>query len=545
MNETQLLRRWAIGLALCLTLNQSPSLLSSAHADTGSLGQVLAQRIDAQQHASLPVDAFYQQLDYELVWQEVSRVEALVNALKSLEDDGLLPSDYHADTLLDTFHNSQQAGSSAQVDFDMKATAALLLALDHLSRGKVSPKEVEPDWDIPRPERSYALLRVVHAVQNNDIEDALTAARPASAEYAHLRDALSQYRRLASQGSAPYLAGRDNALRPGDTHDDVRVLRQRLAYWGNASLLSADSSAYPMIGVQSAVSDPRTFDTELEHAVRNFQRRHQLQVDGIVGERTRLALNTPISSRIDQLRVNLERARWIEPSQNGPRVWVDIAGYRLHYIRPNGEHWDARVVVGTPQRETPIIHSAISHLTINPSWTIPPTIMREDVLPQVRRDPGYLARRNIQVLSTSGERLDADSIDWQRPGGVMLRQVAGGANPLGRVVVRFPNSEMIYLHDTPARGLFQRHQRALSSGCVRVEGVREFAQLLLQDSGSRYQLSNLLNSSGSDRNVNLPQRIPVALHYLTAWPDAQGNVEFRDDVYRRDGVLLAALSQAT
>lgn len=169
--------------------------------------------------------------------------------------------------------------------------------------------------------------------------------------------------------------------------------------------------------------------------------------------------------------------------------------------------------------------------------------MREDVLPQVRRDPGYLARRNIQVLSPSGERLDADSIDWQRPGSVMLRQAAGGANPLGRVVVRFPNSDMIYLHDTPARGLFQRDQRALSSGCVRVEGVREFAQLLLQDSGSRYQLTTLLNSSGSDRNVNLPQRIPVALHYLTAWPDAQGEVEFRDDVYRRDAALLAALSQ--
>ncbi|MGP5562596.1 L,D-transpeptidase family protein [Vreelandella alkaliphila] len=545
MNETTLIRRWAIGVALCLTLIQAPQLVTSAQADTGALGQALAQRLDTQSSALLPVEDFYQQLNQRPVWQDISRVEALVQALNSLENDGLAPSDYDADSLLNAFQTSQQAGALAQADFDIQATTALLLALEHLSRGKVNPNEVEPKWDIPRPERRYSLLRIAHAVENDDIQGALDYVRPSSTEYAQLRDALRQYRTLAEKGNVPYLAGRDEALRPGDTNEDVLVLRQRLAYWGETNLLAADSNAYPMIEVQSAVSNQRTYDAELERAVKQFQRRHQLQEDGVVGQRTRLALNTPATSRIDQLRVNLERARWIKPTQaNEPRVWVDIAGYRLHYTRPNGEHWDARVIVGTPRRETPIIHSAISHLTVNPSWTIPPTIMREDVLPQVRRDPSYLARRNIQVLSPSGERLNADAIDWQRPGAVMLRQVSGGGNPLGRVVVRFPNSEMIYLHDTPARGLFQRDQRALSSGCVRVEGVTEFAQLLLQDSGSRHQLSSLLNSSGSDRNVNLPQRIPVALHYLTAWPNAQGEVEFRDDIYRRDADLLAALSRA-
>ncbi|UTD53885.1 L,D-transpeptidase family protein [Halomonas sp. MS1] len=545
MNETTLIRRWAIGVALCLTLIQAPQLVTGAQADTGALEQALAQRLDTQSSALLPVEDFYQQLNQRPVWQDISRVEALVQALNSLEDDGLAPSDYDAGILLNAFQTSQQAGALAQADFDIQATTALLLALEHLSRGKVNPNEVEPKWDIPRPERRYSLLRIAHAVENDDIQGAFDYVRPSSTEYAQLRDALRQYRTLAEKGNVPYLAGRDEALRPGDTNEDVLVLRQRLAYWGETNLLAADSNAYPMIEVQSAVSNQRTYDAELEGAVKQFQRRHQLQEDGVVGQRTRLALNTPVTSRIDQLRVNLERARWIRPIQtNEPRVWVDIAGYRLHYTRPNGEHWDTRVVVGTPRRETPIIHSAISHLTINPSWTIPPTIMREDVLPQVRRDPGYLARRNIQVISHSGERLNADAIDWQRPGAVMLRQVSGGGNPLGRVVVRFPNSEMIYLHDTPARGLFQRDQRALSSGCVRVEGVTEFAQLLLQDSGSRYQLSSLLNSSGSDRNVNLPQRIPVALHYLTAWPNAQGEVEFRDDIYRRDADLLAALSRA-
>ena len=440
MNETTLIRRWAIGMALCLTLVQAPQLVTSAQADTGALEQALAQRLATQSSELLPVEDFYQQLNLRLVWQDSSRVEALVQALNSLEDDGLTPSDYDADILLTAFQASQQAGALAQADFDVQATTALLLALEHLSRGKVNPNEVEPKWDIPRPERRYSLLRIVHAVENGDIQGALDYVRPSSTEYAQLRDALRQYRTLAEKGSVPYLASRDEALRPGDTNEDVLVLRQRLAYWGETNLLGADSSAYPMIDAQSSVSNQRTYDAELERAVKQFQRRHQLQEDGVVGQRTRLALNTPVTSRIDQLRVNLERARWLKPTQTDePRVWVDIAGYRLHYTRPNGEHWDARVVVGTPRRETPIIHSAISHLTINPSWTIPPTIMREDVLPQVRRDPGYLARRNIQVISHSGERLDAGAIDWQRPGAVMLRQVSGGGNPLGRVVVRFPN----------------------------------------------------------------------------------------------------------
>ncbi|CAO1660527.1 L,D-transpeptidase family protein [Halomonas sp. MES3-P3E] len=544
MNERQLLRRWAIGSALCLTLTYGPLGISPVYADSASdsLQQAIAQQLSSADARQLPITEFYQLSDGQPAWQAAGAVESLVEALNSLENDGLVPEDYHADTLLGEFQRSQSGDDAAQASFDIKATRSLLLALDHLERGKVNPRDVEPQWDAPRPESDYSLLRVVHAVEDRALDNATALARPSSGEYQQLRDALKQYYQLASLGSAPYLAAREESLRPGDEADDVIVLRQRLALWGETDLMVADSRAYPLIDVQAA-SNQRVFDAALESAVKRFQRRHLLQEDGVVGEQTRLALNTPVSARIDQLRVNLERARWIRPMQSAePRVWVDIAGYRMHYVRPNGQHWDARVVVGSPRRETPIIHSTISHLTINPSWTIPPTIMREDVLPRVRADIDYLARQNIRVISPSGEPLVAEEIDWQRPGGVMLRQVAGSGNPLGRVVVRFPNDDMIYLHDTPARGLFQRNQRALSSGCVRVEGVAELAQMLLQDTGSRYQFSTLLNE-GSDLNVNLTQRIPIALHYLTAWPNAQGEVEFRPDIYRRDATLLAALQR--
>jgi murein L,D-transpeptidase YcbB/YkuD len=214
----------------------------------------------------------------------------------------------------------------------------------------------------------------------------------------------------------------------------------------------------------------------------------------------------------------------------------------MAYVRPNGERWSSRVVVGSSRRETPVIHSHITRLTVNPSWTIPPTIMREDMLPQLRQNPAYLVERGINAINYSGEVVDASGVDWTSPGNIMLRQPPGAANPLGRVVVRFPNNEMIYLHDTPSQGLFRRDQRAFSSGCVRVEGVHELARMLLQDTGSRYRLQALIHTSRSDINVNLPQHIPVALHYVTAWPDDAGSVTFRKDIYQRDERVLNALN---
>ncbi|MCB8887800.1 L,D-transpeptidase family protein [Vreelandella malpeensis] len=549
MNENLPIKKWAVSAVFTLALMPLPQAIQQAHADALTQ-QALSRQISATASDALPVAEFYQLRDGEPVWQDTAQVEALASALAALDADGLTPSDYRAASLLDEYRLSRQAGSDAEARFDVDATRRLLLALDHLSRGKVDPLSLNTHWDGERPGRGYSLMQVRHALERGDVAAAFEAARPATPAYRELRQALVEYRALERQGAtARYLEGRSESLRPGDRGDDVVVLRERLALWGEGGLVAADDDAYPMIDAvarsTATSSDSRYFDAELESAVKRFQRRHQLQADGVVGNNTRLALNASIRQRIDQLRINLERARWMAPFENeGSRVWVDIAGYTLHYVRPDGQQWDARVVVGSPGRATPIIHSAISHLTINPSWTIPPTILREDVLPRVRNDASYLSQRNIQVVSPAGDRLDPASIDWQRPGGVMLRQVAGSGNPLGRVVVRFPNNDMIYLHDTPAQGAFGRSQRALSSGCIRVEGIGELAQLLLRDSGSQHQVSTLMSRSASDQNVNLPRRIPVMLHYMTAWPNAAGEVEFRDDIYRHDAALLSALDRA-
>lgn len=532
-----------IGLAafaLSVALAAAP-----ATAQTPPAGAVKEEIARVTGRAGDPVAAFYQRTQQQPAWLRLEQVESLAAALQTLPRDGLDPADYWDGpvSLREAFARSRRASAQARAAFDVRATQTLLGALDDLQRGRLDPGEQVAGWETPRPARTYAMSRVVDAVRDADVARALALARPDTAAYGQLRRALAKYRALARrarQTNTPLLPVDGAALRPGDAGEEVAILRRRLAYWGISEALFGDPGTYARVAARAP--DPQRFDAGLEAAVKAFQRRHLLDEDGVVGHKTRRALNAAVGPRVATLRVNLERARWMPPiTARKPGVWVDIAGYRMHYTRPSGERWSSKVIVGRAGRETPVLHSVITHLTVNPTWTVPPTIWREDALPNIRRDPGYLARRNMRVLSPDGTRLDPQSIDWQSPGNVMLRQAAGPGNPLGRVVVRFPNDQLIYLHDTPSRGLFNRDRRALSSGCVRVEGVRELVRMLLDDTGSGYRLDTLLRRGKSDRNVYLPRRVPLALVYLTAWPNARGEVVFRPDVYRRDAALLGAL----
>ncbi|ABM18313.1 conserved hypothetical protein [Marinobacter nauticus VT8] len=269
---------------------------------------------------------------------------------------------------------------------------------------------------------------------------------------------------------------------------------------------------------------------------------HLLEEDGIVGRQTRAAMNVPVSVRIDQIRVNLERARWMLHGEAEEFVLVDIAGYRISYFRPNGEIWRSRIVVGQPYRRTPSLRSMITHLTVNPTWTVPPTIFSEDMLPRIRRDITYLDRQNLSVLNFYGQWLDPNSIDWWNPGGIMLRQDPGPTNALGQVVLRFPNNHLVYLHDTPSQGLFSRQLRAFSSGCIRVQGVLELAQLLLEDTDTAADINSVI-AEGETRNIHLKRSVPVILHYWTVHPGMDRELVFRPDVYQHDASLLRALDR--
>ncbi|WP_144244191.1 L,D-transpeptidase family protein [Nitrincola sp. A-D6] len=290
--------------------------------------------------------------------------------------------------------------------------------------------------------------------------------------------------------------------------------------------------------------EPALYDTEVEAAVKAFQQADGLQADGIAGPQTLRFLNRTPQERLDQLRVNLERWRRIDLALQDTQVIVDIAGATIRFFDEGQLIVDKRTQVGRPDRPTPLMLSDITHFTFNPTWTIPPTIFRKDKLPAIRDDQSYLESNRLSVLDHQGNRLDPDTIDWNNPGHILLRQSSGPYNALGQVVIRFPNRESIYLHDTPNKHLFDRNQRYFSSGCVRVEDATSLVALLLQTTHTEAanQFDTLL-SSGRTRNVNSKTPVAIILGYWTAEADEQGQVDYHTDIYNLDSMLLRALNR--
>jgi murein L,D-transpeptidase YcbB/YkuD len=229
-------------------------------------------------------------------------------------------------------------------------------------------------------------------------------------------------------------------------------------------------------------------------------------------------------------------------------VFVNLAGYQVYYLRDHKIVWSAPAIIGKPYRETPIFRSEITYLVLNPTWTVPPTILANDMLPAQRRNRSYLNRKGIQVVDRNGRTVPTASIDWStaRPGNFpyQLVQGPGPDNALGRVKFMFPNSYSVYLHDTPSRSLFEKSDRAFSSGCIRVERPLELAALLLEGKpGWDAAAIDRAVASGTLQNVNLPEPVPILLAYWTAWVDRSGTLQLRNDLYGRDPQVAKALAE--
>jgi murein L,D-transpeptidase YcbB/YkuD len=251
-----------------------------------------------------------------------------------------------------------------------------------------------------------------------------------------------------------------------------------------------------------------------------------------------------VQSRIDQIRVNLDRARWLLHNIPPEMLLVDVAGFKVTYFKNNLPIWRSRVQVGMAYRTTPIFKSEVNYITLNPTWTVPPTILNKDVLPKVRKDLNYLREHNIRVLDSSGKPLDPAKVDWYRPGNITLRQDAGDDAALGKAVIRFPNAHAVYLHDTPHQKLFDKSQRAFSSGCIRVERVLELVELLLAET-PEWDATAIKKTlaTGKTRNVVLAKRVPILLAYWTVDAISDTQIAFKPDIYARDGGELKALNK--
>jgi murein L,D-transpeptidase YcbB/YkuD len=321
-------------------------------------------------------------------------------------------------------------------------------------------------------------------------------------------------------------------LRLDDQDSRVVAIRRRLA-------TTSDLPA-------GANTNSPVFNRELELAVKGFQARHALDDDGIVGKQSIAAMNIPVETRVDQLRISLERLRWVNQEAVDTMVAVNIAGFRAFFFKDGELEWSTRAMVGKNYRKTPVFRGDIAYLEFNPTWTIPPGILRNDTLPAIKKNPNYLASKNIRVIDRNGKFVDPSTVDWnQYSKGVpyTLRQDPGPNNSLGTVKFIFPNEHFVFLHDTPHRELFSHSERAFSSGCVRIEDPLKLAELVLDDP-VKYNRSKLeaIVASRETQRIHPSPKMPVVILYLTASIDPGGKVRFYKDVYNRDQKVLAALN---
>jgi len=468
----------------------------------------------------------YEARGYTPIWDRPARREALLVELAGTTADGLDPDDYAIERLRKAWSapTSDEAGRDGA---ELLATQALLRALGDLYRGKADPARLDGDWNFaPRPlDTGEAIRSVADAVESEKIGALFERARPPQAPYRDLREGLTRLRALEAQGGWPTLPP-GPTLKPGVSDARVPILRQRLAAGGY--LASADGG--------------EVYDDALVEAVRRFQDEQFIKADGAVGEGTRTALALPVSKRIEQVRVNLERARWLLQEAEGDFVLVDIAGYKVTLYRGGKVTWSARVQVGTPFRKTPVFKSEINRVTLNPTWTVPPGIMRKDTLPKIRKDEGYLAKNRMRVIDASGQEVTPSSVDWSNPRGVVVRQDAGEGNSLGRVVIRFPNTHAVYLHDTPHTEHFADAQRAFSSGCIRVENPRELAALVLDDPAWDRTAIDRAIDAGKTLEVPVKRPLTLLLGYWTVQLHEGGRIAYKTDVYGFDAGVLVALN---
>ena len=476
----------------------------------------------------------YRENGFGPYWTKTHDIRELLELIEESPDHGLMPADYGREQLRQTL-SERERNPAAEIaaETDILLSESLLRYGYHRRLGKVKASNLDPDINFKRHAfRDQPPAKTMHEIlAAPSLHKFISMAAPSGPYYRRLQYWLGHYRDLAEAGGWPMVPD-GPTLRKDDTDSRVAIIRARLA-------ISGDFSADTNTGTE-------VFDATLARAVRKFQARHKLDADGVVGKQTIAAMNVPVEHRIDQLRVSLERLRWVNQEAADTLVAVNIAGYRAAFFKHGELVWSTRAMVGKTYRKTPVFRGDIAYMEFNPTWTIPPGILRNDTLPAIKRDPNYLASKNIRVIDNKGKTVDPATVNWnQYSRGVpyTLRQDPGPNNSLGTVKFIFPNEHFVFLHDTPHRELFDRPERAFSSGCIRIENPLRLAELLL-DNPAQNSMSDLraIVDSRKTQRINVRPKVPVIITYLTASIDLDGNVMFLKDIYNRDQKVLDALN---
>lgn len=469
-------------------------------------------------------------------WLDDGQAQARValRLLANAAEHGLDPSLYGAADLARRL--DQLSGPAAGAAFERDLSTAMLQFLTDLHFGRTVP-DYRPQPSATAGFDPVACLR--QAVQDSSLAEAVEAAAPAIPIYRRVKATLAQYRALSrADPDWPPLPAAPGAtgIAAGDAYEAAGLLRERLRLLGDLDA--------------AAEADGGIYTPELARAVRRFQARHGLSEDGVLGPDTLAALAVPPAQRVAQLELTLERLRWLPPPPRGRFIVVNVPAYRLWAFDGSGDPsvaaLEMRVIVGTAARTpTPLFIGEMRYLEFNPYWNVPRSIETGEIIPKLARDPAYLERNDMELVSGSGQVLRGaagDALAALRAGSARVRQRPGPLNVLGQVKFAMPNPMNIYLHSTAAQALFGRTRRDLSHGCIRVEHPAELAQFVLADPQAwNADAVAAAMHGGRTRTVALRQTVPVLLFYATAITDRQGRALFANDIYRRDAALIRAL----
>ncbi|WP_232470530.1 MULTISPECIES: L,D-transpeptidase family protein [Methylococcus] len=472
----------------------------------------------------------------------VKQSSAVLHCLRMADDQGLNSSDYDADLLggwIEKLSDGRAANMEEATQFEVAMSLALMRYGSSLALGRVSPRAAGFALDVARRRLDLPAL-VQHLARDPRPCDAIAELESKLPLYRDLKAALPRYRDLAGSYDASALA-LPPKLSPGDRHKDVPALRQRLAALG---FLSQESPA----------GEPAAYSGALVEAVRRFQEHHGLAPDGVIGKGTLAALAVSPAARLRQIRLALERLRWLPERFDGPFILVNIPSFHLYGYGEDHERPEVsmNVVVGRSSggHSTPVFHSDMTYVVFRPYWNIPRAITVKEMLPSILRDPGYLARHNLEMVAGFGNGAQVyepsrESLAMLSAGSLKLRQRPGPKNALGLVKFAFPNNDNIYLHDTPSVNLFQRARRDFSHGCIRVQdpvGLAEFVLKRQDPAWTAERIEAAMNGAQS-RTVTLQQPLPVYVYYSTALAEPDGTVRFFEDIYGLDRVLEQLLEK--
>jgi murein L,D-transpeptidase YcbB/YkuD len=463
-----------------------------------------------------------------LLWLGATRSNDFLNRLRAADEDGLDPAAYPVDRLAHVMESAANADIRAKSIVELYFSASFLEYASDLRVGRFLPHKVDPNFFIEqRAIDQRAALRALSSAPS--VDAFFTGWQPQSSGYAGLRQLLTDYRALASIGGWPTNVPLGEPIRPGMSDDRIPLLRERLVVTDGGS------------GVEDASLE---YDAALVEAVKRFQTRHGLDADGTVGPATIAALNIPVEDRMQEIAAAMERWRWLPEDLGGDFVMVNIAGFDLKLVRDGKIVDDMVVVVGKPYSRTPAFSDAIRYVELNPYWNVPSGIALKEELPKLRRNPAARASDGFEAIR-GGTVYPLTSINWSQygPGNFpfQLRQRPGKDNALGRAKFVFPNRFDVYLHDTPAKSLFARSERAFSHGCIRLSRPIDLAAEVLGPQGWTRDRIDQAVGSGKRTVVNLTEPLPIHITYFTAWVDNNGTANFRNDIYEQDAKLLAAL----